>query len=467
MDIKVLYVNSDGYDQEHSESADSIKMLSFKTANKELTDAKLSDLVDGADANDQHIHDARYFRKNQFITSSTGIADANKPVETGAAGKIDQSFIDVPGLNASLDHGTLTGLGDDDHPQYLKADGSRNLSGIQSYASHPSFTAGSTQVPDVKYVDDKIAGVVNGIEWQDSVLSRSITPPATPATGDRYLVDLTLGTPTGAWLGQGDKVAQWNGSAWVFTSPTVGMAVAVDNETTVLYYYTGSAWDAKQFESTTASTGLTKVGNDIRLASSAAGDGLAFLAGVLSTKVDDASVGLNGSKQIYVKALGIKDGMIDFGTGVGQVNAQDLPIIDSAGNTAQTTVEGAIGELYGMVGAVGVDYSVGLGGVTKGYPVVVSGNNTVTEYGALSNAQRIVGVAYSTETNGGTVKVLANDTVVPGVLSGATAGQPIYWGGSGFVTAMPTGAGSHVWELGVAKNATDLHVDVRSVKRNA
>ena len=40
-DLKILYVNSDGFYQEHSESADSVKFLSFKTANKELTDAKL------------------------------------------------------------------------------------------------------------------------------------------------------------------------------------------------------------------------------------------------------------------------------------------------------------------------------------------------------------------------------------------------------------------------------------------
>ena len=57
MDIKVLYVNSDGYQNEHSESGDSIKLLSLKTATKELTDAKLADLIDGADANNQHIHD--------------------------------------------------------------------------------------------------------------------------------------------------------------------------------------------------------------------------------------------------------------------------------------------------------------------------------------------------------------------------------------------------------------------------
>ena len=80
MDIKVLYVNADGLSQEHSEAADSIKLLSLKTANNELTDSKLGRLIDGADATDEHIHDGRYFRENEHIATSAGAADAGKPV---------------------------------------------------------------------------------------------------------------------------------------------------------------------------------------------------------------------------------------------------------------------------------------------------------------------------------------------------------------------------------------------------
>ena len=63
--------------------------------------------------------------------------------------------------------------------------------------------------------------------------------------------------------------------------------------------------------------------------------------------------------------------------------------------------------------------------------------------------------------------MLANDTVVTGVLSGATAGQTIYWSGSALTATIPAGAGAHVWKLGVAKNATDLHVEVEFIKKNA
>lgn len=461
-DIKVIYKNSNGYDQEHSEASDSVKMLSFKTANKELTDSKLSDLIDGADANDQHIHDARYYRENEHIATSAGAGDAAKPIITDAGGKIDESLLDISSINALLDHGTLTGLGDDDHLQYLRTDGTRALTGIQSYASHPSFTA-DTQLVDKKYVDDAIIGN----EWVESVLDRAITPPGSPVTGDRYLIDATLGAATGAWAGQEDKIAEWNGSAWVFTTHTTGTKVSVDDETDGVYLFDGSAWSKKSYEATTASTGLTKVGVDIQIAPSAAGDGLSFTAGVLAVNVAAAGGLEIVSDELQVKADGIKDTMIDFGTGVGQVSAVDIPIADAGNYTLATEVEGAIQELYSLIAETGVEYTVGVGGVTKGYPVYISSNNTVSEYGALSNTARIIGVASTTETAAASVKVLANDTVVAGVLSGATAGQTIYWDGSALVSTIPTGGGSHVWKLGVAKNATDLHVEVEFIKRNA
>ena len=132
MDIKVLYVNSDGGYEEHSESADSIKVFSLKTATNELNDAKLSKLIDGADAADEHIHDARYFRENEHIGTSAGVADACKPVKTDTDGKLSASLIDVTDLNDELDHGALLGLGDDDHTQYILVAGTRAFTGNQS-----------------------------------------------------------------------------------------------------------------------------------------------------------------------------------------------------------------------------------------------------------------------------------------------------------------------------------------------
>jgi hypothetical protein len=52
------------------------------------------------------------------------------------------------------DHGNLDGLGDDDHTQYMKHDGTRNFSDKVNYAVHPTFTT-DTELVDKKYVDDK------------------------------------------------------------------------------------------------------------------------------------------------------------------------------------------------------------------------------------------------------------------------------------------------------------------------
>jgi len=460
-DIKVIYVNADSLYEEHSEANDSIKMQSLKTANFELTDTKLGNLVDGADANDEHIHDARYYREDEHVSTSTGVSEAGLPIVLDAGGKLDESLIDPAALAGTLDHGLLTGLGDDDHTQYLLVDGTRDATGLLSYSSALAISA-DTNLVHKKYVDD----LFSGQEWQDSVIDRAITPPGSPSTGDRYLIDASLGTATGAWIGQEDSIAEWDGSAWVFTAPTTGAFVSADDESDRLFLYDGTNWVAKLFESTTASTGLEKVGLDIRVASSIAGDGLAFTAGVLSSNVDDTTIEID-TDILRVKADGINDTHIDFGTGTNQVSGEDIPLLDSGAFFATDNVEAALQQLAGSIENVGTEYTVGTGGVTAGDLVYVSSNDTVLPFSTLSNPDYCVGIALSTETASSTVKVLSNDTVVTGVITGATPGAKYFWDGSAIVATAPTGSGSTVWQVGVAKNATDLHVEVRQIKRNA
>ena len=460
-DIKVIYKNADGLDNEHSESADSIKLLSLKTANNELTDAKLGRLVDGSDAADEHIHDARYFRENEHINASVGAGDAEKPVVTDAFGKLSTTFLDIPAIEPLLDHGGLTGLGDDDHTQYLKTDGSRDLTGIQSYAVHPSF-GDDKQLVDKKYVDDLFAGD----EWLSSADDRLITPPLTPATGFRVLIDASMGSPTGAFVGKDNQVAQWNGSVWTYQIPTAGTYISVDDEITYLYVYDGAAWNAKAFEASTASDGLVKVGNDIRIDAGAAGDGLSFTSGVIDVNVDGTSIEISGDS-LRVAAAGIKETMIDFGTGAGQVSGADIPLADAGSYFTTDNVESALQQLAGDIQQQGVSYTVAAGGVVKGDLVYITSVNTVTKLSTITQNEYCIGLALSTVSAAGAVKVLANDTLLTGVLTGAAAGDRVYWNGSGPSFTIPTGGGSNVWSIGVAKNATDLHVEIEHVKKNS
>jgi len=80
---------------------------------------------------------------------------------------------------------------------------------------------------------------VKAENWLDPVLDILDDPPGSPATGARYLV----GTGTGAWAGQDDDVAEWDGSAWGFTTPSSGDLVRVQDED-VNYQFDGAAWAA-------------------------------------------------------------------------------------------------------------------------------------------------------------------------------------------------------------------------------
>ena len=76
------------------------------------------------------------------------------------------------------------------------------------------------------------------------------TPPGTPATGDRYIVEAPA---TGAWTGHEAEIAEWNGTSWDFTVPSVNDAIwalhgaAPDPDTEDpggyrAYFWTGTVW---------------------------------------------------------------------------------------------------------------------------------------------------------------------------------------------------------------------------------
>ena len=83
------------------------------------------------------------------------------------------------------------------------------------------------------------APVINSL--QDVLDNAIATPPGSPSLNDSYLIPSGA---TGAWSGQTNKLATWNGSSWTFYTP------AANDKTTVLtgtnagnvYMYNGTAW---------------------------------------------------------------------------------------------------------------------------------------------------------------------------------------------------------------------------------
>ena len=72
----------------------------------------------------------------------------------------------------------------------------------------------------------------------EPVISQRTNPPVTPDTGDRYLV---TSPAFGAWAGQEDSIAEWNGSSWDFTAPVLDDVVYLTLTLSTLRY-DGSAW---------------------------------------------------------------------------------------------------------------------------------------------------------------------------------------------------------------------------------
>ena len=74
-----------------------------------------------------------------------------------------------------------------------------------------------------------------------SVKDRDLaTPPASPATGDTYIV---AAAATGAWSGKSGQVAVWSGSTWVFYAPRLGWVTYIEDEE-VLSAYKAAGWSA-------------------------------------------------------------------------------------------------------------------------------------------------------------------------------------------------------------------------------
>jgi hypothetical protein len=280
-----------------------------------------------------------------------------------------------------------------------------------------------------------------------------------------------------------------------------------------------------------------------------AGAGLSFSGNQLNVNVDDVGIEIV-SDTLQLKDDGVKDAKIDWGTGAGQVAADDMPIVDSGGlfttdfvedalaevmtdvnaiedngitspnttittggtigadnltvdvlfstagaanksiqasdlastglglgasltgindagsYTSETTVEGAIQELYSLQLLDTYTFTTDGTGVTVGDVVYMTGNNIVSTMPTTAS-HRAIGMAAETVGASLPVKIVKDQSVLSGVISGATAGVRYYWNGSALVTAVPTGSGAYVWQAGTAVSATELWVDIDFIKRNA
>ena len=101
-----------------------------------------------------------------------------------------------------------------------------------------------TKYPSQKAIKSYVDSLIQGLDWQESVLDRidfTTAEPISPSTGDRYINTVTGTSNQTSQAVTIDRIYEWNGSTWTEDTPTEGFASWVEDED-VLYVYGGSAW---------------------------------------------------------------------------------------------------------------------------------------------------------------------------------------------------------------------------------
>ncbi|HMQ77107.1 MAG TPA: DUF2793 domain-containing protein [Flavobacteriales bacterium] len=147
-----------------------------------------------------------------------------------------------PPLSGVLQEGNVTGARDIiiSEGQLLRLASGAFNAGITTAALTASRTF---TLPDKSgtfaMVDDVAPALTR--HYHKGVTSVLTAPPGSPATGQRHMVGVGA---SGAWSGQDLKLAEWSGSAWVFTTPTRGDMVHVFASPTDMFWYDGTTWNS-------------------------------------------------------------------------------------------------------------------------------------------------------------------------------------------------------------------------------
>ncbi|MBA7507345.1 hypothetical protein ES706_06064 [subsurface metagenome] len=151
------------------------------------------------------------------LDKNTDKRDPNTHDLAGAEHGVDT----LANLNAKVSDADLA-----NEAEVIKKDGSVAFTGDQAMGGNKLTGLGTPVAGGDAATKDHVDSVVQGLDWQTSVLDELADPPGTPATGDRYLV---IATATGDWEGYEDDIAEWNGTSWDFTTPNKGFAVWIED----------------------------------------------------------------------------------------------------------------------------------------------------------------------------------------------------------------------------------------------
>lgn len=368
-----------------------------------------------------------YAEDSAAIATSAGAGDADKLLKTNGSGKIDSSFLDFQ---------TIT--------RYFTADFATTVN--ITLSGEQTIDGTLTSTSDV-LVKDQTDASENGI--------------------------YTSGA--GAWV----RRADYDSAAEIEDGSAVAVGSGTDNADKVflqIEQVTVVNTDDISFinigtNSVEAGDGISKSGNTLSADLKSSG-GLKIDTGEMAVEpADFAGAGLtdDGSDNMAIDwSTAFNDAKAvkaeDLNSSTNGEGASIIGIEDTGSNFAATDVEAALAELASR--DTGPSYTVGTGGVTKGDLVFVTSGDTVVPHGTITAAEFGIGLAATSESAASSVAAAKSGTILTGVLTAQTPGSRQYWDGSAITATKPSASGSHVWQVGVAKNGTDLHVEVMHIKKN-
>jgi hypothetical protein len=367
--------------------------------------------VSGDDLNTHITDDTKHRLINDSGTAATDLWSASK-IDTDKADKVSGA---TPNNLAGVDEdGNLTDSG-------LK----RNDAGT-----------GTQDLWSANKISNEIGNTASGLSWQDpcevlkmiSDASQGANTPSSPAIGDAYVannwgggyvdgriyewsgsawIDLgaiasgtrvivtTVGA-AGSFGGQEEKIAEYNGTTWIFTSPVEGWALLITGNGGVYenngYTFSNSAW--VQFTGAgqiNAGIGIVKTGNtiDVNLGAGigqlptdevgidlVANDGLKLTAsdtsGQLTVDYDNNTIGIDGN-QLAVKVGGINVMQLNAAVaGNGLTGGGGAALAVGAGDGIQIAADAVALKVEADRGlAVGAN---GLRAAPDGFSVVIDTN---------------------------------------------------------------------------------------------
>lgn len=370
--------------------------------------------------------DNEYEEDVAAIQASTGVADADKLIKTNANGLIDASFL--PATDNQVDW----------------KDSARVAAETNINLAAPGATIdGVTMANGERFV---AAGQTTGSENGIYVFNGAATPATRSTDADE---DSEVTSQLRVAIAEGTRANQ---IAYVTTNDPIVV------DTTAITF----AFQDPSNLVGGAGINIASATVSIDLLDSDSGLELVGAGNAAELAIDFADTATEMATQRAVAAADLSANGANQGAKI--LGADPASISQSSA----TTIQGILNDLSTAIddnAQPGIDLTAGTGGVTIGDLVYISANDEGLPLDITTNNTG-VGLADSTVAATNAFEAL-QDGVLVGALAGATAGTKYFWDGSALTATAPTGSGSRVWQVGVAKNATDLIVDIKLVKRNA